>query len=438
LVDDARRANMNQPPAGPAGQAPAQPAEGEEAELPGVDPAQVAAFEALIAANHDQMARVAFVVSEAPAPAQEATRLAWTRAWRGLTGGTPPPAERQKDWLLGLAATEARQLVESGYRPAEDAVTGSGVAATQASAAPAYRSDELELANTLAALDAHDRMIVGLRYVGGLDADAIGRELSMPERAVLARIARVLKALFGEERLAGMPSETVGDYEAALAERIRTLTGRALVALDPGEVAKAAIDAAPEADAAERIADLLNELAGRARTVDRRVWAAVAGVALFIVFVPRLLGFGAGPAAPTPIPTDATRLCAVNELAAHITGWTANGSDWIASVELKNVSSFACLIDSSSEPWLVDRTRTPLIIGVDAASAVIRIGPGDVMRTKVQVHNYCGAAPVQPVTVGFRDGTLFIVADPGGDASNGIPACVGNGKGVITMQAWAP
>jgi DNA-directed RNA polymerase specialized sigma24 family protein len=428
---------MSQPPAGGPGQAPAQPAQDEEAERPGVDPAQVAAFEALVAANHDQMARVAFVVSEAPAPAQEATRLAWTRAWRGLTSSTPPPAERHKDWLLGLAANEARQLVESGYRPAED-VGGAGVAATQASAAPAYRSDELELANTLAAIDAHDRMIVGLRYVGGLDAEAIGRELSMPERAVLARIARVLKALFGEDRLAGMPSETVGDYEAALAERIRTLTARALVALDPAEVARAAIDAAPQPDGAERLSELLNGLAGRARAVDRRVWAAVSGVALFVVFVPRLLGFGAGPAAPTPIPTDAKRLCEVNELAAHVTGWTASGSDWIASVELKNVSSFACLIDSSSEPWLVDRTRTPLIIGVDAASAVIRIGPGEVMHTKVQVHNYCGAPPVQPVTVGFRDGTLFIVADAGGDSTSGIPSCVGNGKGVITMQLWAP
>jgi DNA-directed RNA polymerase specialized sigma24 family protein len=432
LVDDARRAELNQAP-GPTG----QQADTDAAEAPGVDPKLVAAFEGLVAANHDEMARVAFVVSEAPAPAQEATRLAWTRAWRGLTSTTPPAAERQKDWLLGLAATEARQLVEGGYRPAED-VGGAGVAATQASAAPAYRSDELELANTLAALDAHDRMIVGLRYVGGLDAEAIGRELRKPGRAELARIARVLKALFGEERLAGMPSETVGDYEAALAERIRTLTGRALVPLDPAEVANAAIDAAPEADAAERLQELLNELLGRARAVDRRVWAAVAGVALFVVFVPRLLGFGAGPAAPTPIPTDATRLCAVNELAAHITGWTAADSDWVAAVELKNVSSFACLIDSSSEPWLVDRTRTPLIIGVDAASATIRIGPGDTMKTHVRVHNYCGAAPVKPVTVAFRDGTLFIVADPGGDPSNGIPSCVANGKGTIAMDPWAP
>ena len=429
---------MNQ---APAGQTPADvgPTEADEAELPGVDPAQLAAFEALIAANHDQMARVAFVVSEAPAPAQEAVRLAWTRAWRGLMSSTPPPADRQRDWLLGLAAAEARQLAESGYKPGDDAGGGPGVAATQASAAPAYRSDELELANTLAALDAHDRMIVGMRYVGGLDAEAIGRELNMPERAVLARLARVLKALFGEDRLAGMPSETVGDYEVALAERIRSLTGRALVALDPAEVAKAAIDTAPEAGVDERLEELLNELIGRARAVDRRVWAAVAGIALFIVIVPRLLGFGAGPAAPTPIPSDATRLCQANELAAHIAGWAANGSDWIAAVELKNVSSFACLIDSSSEPWLVDRTRTPLIIGVDAASAVIRIGPGDVMKTHVQVHNYCGPAPTQPVTIGFRDGTLFIVADPfSGDTTSGIPTCVANGNGSITMQAWAP
>ena len=432
LVDDARRENVNVAPAGAA-------AETAEDEAGGVDPKQLAAFEALVAANHDEMARIAFVVSEAPAPAQAAVASAWAKAWRGLTGPTPPQVDRLRDWLFGLAAVEARQLAEGGYRPSDSPVGGSGVAATQASAAPAYRSDELELANTLAALDSHDRMIVGLRYVGGLDAEAIGRELTMPERAVLARIARIMKALFGEERLAGMPSETVGDYEAALAERVRSLTGRALVALDPAEVAQAAIDTAPEAGADQRIGELLNELIERARAVDRRVWLAVAGLALFVVIVPRLLGFGAGPAAPTPIPSDATRLCLANELGARVTGWLANGGDWTASVEMHNVSSFACLIDSQSEPWLVDRSRTPLIIGVDAASAVVRIGPGDVLKTKVSVHNYCGPAPNRPVTVGFRDGTLFIVADPfSGDTTSGIPTCAGGSNGSIFMQPWAP
>ena len=414
-------------------------AEAGEAQTPGVDPAQLAAFEALVAANHDDMARVAFVVSEAPTPAQEAVRSAWTRAWRGLTSTTPPASDRQHDWLLGLAALEARRIAEGGYKPGETARGESGVSATQASSAPAYRSDELELANALAALDSHDRMIVGLRYVGGLHAESIGRELNIPERAVLARIARILKTLVGDERLAGMPSETVADYEGALAERIRALTGRALVALDPAEVALAAIDAAPEATITDQLEVLLNDLVERARALDRRVWLAAGGVVVALFLISRVFsGGGGGAPIITPTPTDATRTCQQAELTAHITKWEAVGGDWVASVEMQNVSPGACLIDPLSEPWLVDRARTPLLIGTDVASSLIRIGPGDRMHTRVQVHNYCGGAPPQPVTVAFRDGTLFVVADPlGGDVTSGVPTCVG-GTGSITMQPWAP
>ncbi len=428
MVDEAKRGT------GPAGEAEeAAPAR------PNVDPAQLAAFEAMVAANHDEMARVAFVVSEGPGPAQDAVRSAWARAWRGLTSPTPPAPDRQRDWLLGLAAAEARQIVESGYRPGQDGAVESGVQATQASQARAYRSDELQLANALAELDGHDRMIVALRYVGGMDAEAIGRELDIPERAVLARIARILKGLVGEDRLAGMPSQTVADYEAALAERIRALAGRALVALDPAEVAKAAIDTAPEPGLPEQLEATLRELLERARALDRRLWLAVAGVAVALLIVPRLFGGGGGGVAiVTPVPSDATRVCQPGELTARVTGWEALGGDWIASVELHNVSSGACFIDPLPEPWLVDHGRTPLIIGVDVASNLERIGPGDVQRTKVQVHNYCGPKPAQPVTVAFRDGTNFIVADPASDSTSGVPSCQGSGPGSITMQAWAP
>ena len=433
LVDDARRENVNVPP-------PGNVAEAAEDEAGGVDPQQLAAFEALVAANHDEMARIAFVVSEAPAPAQAAVASAWAKAWRALTSPTPPAADRLRDWLLGLAAVEARQLAEGGYKPSEDAVVGSGVAATQASAAPAYRSDELELANTLAALDSHDRMIVGLRYVGGLDAEAIGRELSMPERAVMARIARIMKALFGEERLAGMPSETVADYEAALAERVRSLTGRALVALDPGDVAKAALQAPPESTLPEQLEGWLRKVVGITRGIDVRVWPAVAGVALFMIVVPGLIGglrgFGGGPIG-TQVPNDAKRLCAQDELRARLDRWESSGGDWIASAEVRNVSTTACLIDTMPEPSLVDRARTTLITGRDVDSTATRIGPGDVLRTTVKVQNYCGAAPVLPVTIAFRDGSLSLVATPIGDSA-GVPACAGGGTGSISMQPWAP
>ena len=416
-------------------------AETGQAEGPEIDPAQLAAFEALIAANHDDMARVAFVISEGPGPAQDAVRSAWLRAWRALTSSTPPAQQRLREWLLGLAAVEARHLADTGYRPGDDAPGGPGVSATQASAARAYRSDELELANALAALDGPDRMIVAMRYVGGLDAESIGRELSIPERAVLARIARVLKHLVGEERLAGMPSQTVADYEGALSERIRELTSRAVVALDPADVAKAAIEAGPEATVSEQAEAWLRKLYELSRRVDPRVVLAIAGVVLFVLIVPPFLGgllggLGIGSTA-TPVPNDARRLCAPDELAARLDTWESSGGDWIASVSVRNVASGACLIDNRPQPSLIDRSRNALITGQGASSDSIRIGPGDVLQTKVQVHDYCGPAPEQPVAIAFRAGTLTLIAQPTAYSTSGVPACAGGDSGSISMQPWS-
>ena len=413
----------------------------EEAEPSAHELAQIRAFEAIIAANHDEMARVAFIVSEAPGPAQDAVRSAWVRVWRSLRSPTPPPAERRRDWLLGLAATEARHLAEAGYSNRDDAPGVAGVSATHASAAAAYRSDELELANAMAALDPHDRMIVALRYVGGLDADAIGRELNIPDRAVLARIARILKGLVGEERLAGMPSQTVADFEGALAERIRALTERALMPFDRAEVAKGAIESPPEPAIAEQLEELLRKAAAQLRVLDWRVWPVVAGVVLFFMIVPGLVGglsgFGFGVSS-TPVPNDAKRLCGQDELAARLQGWESSGGDWIASVSVRNVSSGACLIDSMPEASLVDAGGNTLMTGQGASSNSTRIGPGDTLRTKVQVHNYCGAAPAVPVTIVFRSGTLSFRALPTAGDPNGVPACAGGGSGSVSMQPWAP
>jgi DNA-directed RNA polymerase specialized sigma24 family protein len=414
-------------------------AEEEQAEGPGLDPVEVAGFEAAIAANYDEMARVAFVVTGTIRPAHEAVQAAWVDAWRGRNTERPP--ERLRDWLLGLATVEARLRAEGGAQTdQEEGLAGSGVAATQASAAAAYRSDELELANALASLDIHDRMIVALTYIGGLNALEIGRELNMPERSVLARNARLLKTFIGESRLAEMPSATVDDYSRALAQRIRALTGRAVIPLDPAEVAKGAIEAPPATTWVDQLEALVNLLIERLREVDLRVWLGVGGVALILLIVPRLFsGFGGSPAA-TAVPSDATTACRAIELDAAITAWEPLASDWLATVDLRNVSDNACLIDNLPEPWLYDQVRTQLLIGKDVQSSLIRIGPGDVMRTRVQVHNYCGPAAAYPIRIAFRDGTLLTVAASlPGDTHSGVPTCVDSkSAGSITMSPWSP
>src|SRR6185295_1154374 len=274
----------------------------------------------MVAAYHDDLARVAFVVSGLSGLAQDAARAAWAKVWQARTTMRNP--DRLQARLLGFAANEARSLTDATGQTGQDAIGESGAPTTQAASAPAYRSEELALVNTLAELEIVDRQILALRYVGNLDTDQIGIELGMPGTAVLARVARILDRLTKDPALAAPPDETVDDYERGLALRVHSLTDRALAPVDAGEVAQTAIDTAPEPSSTQRLDALLETLVERARSLDRRVWLALGGVVLAVVVIAALAGGGGGVAVVTPVPTDATRLCTPVELAAHITAWT--------------------------------------------------------------------------------------------------------------------
>ena len=109
-----------------------------------------AAFAEIIGLFHDDMARVAFVVSGDVELAGEAAQGAWPEAWKDIA--TPRNPERLRAWLMGLAAKEAKWLADAGSRARAEAARGdSGVVpATSAAATSAYRSDELDLANAFA------------------------------------------------------------------------------------------------------------------------------------------------------------------------------------------------------------------------------------------------------------------------------------------------
>lgn len=216
--------------------------------------AAAAAFAETIGLFHDDMARVAFVVAGDVELAGEAAQGAWPEAWKDIA--TPRNPERLRAWLMGLAAKEAKWLSDAGTRQREEAARGdAGVITTQAATTSAYRSDELDLANVFAAIDSHDRQIVALRYVAGLTSDDIGRELGMPGSAVQARVARILKLLLEAVRGLAVDGDAVEAYERALSQRIRSFANRAVVPLDPEEIAKNAIaQAAAEVGAADRIA----------------------------------------------------------------------------------------------------------------------------------------------------------------------------------------
>lgn len=154
------------------------------------------AFARIVAAHHDDMARVAYVVCRDPQMAQEAVHAAWPIAWRKLSSIREPG--KLRPWLLAIAANEARGLVRRRGRQALREVPVDPLAGgpdLPGSGDPADRVAEVDLANALARLDLDDRAIVGMRYAAGLSSSEIGAAIGMSAGGVRARLARLLARL---------------------------------------------------------------------------------------------------------------------------------------------------------------------------------------------------------------------------------------------------
>ena len=153
------------------------------------------AFARIVAAHHDDMARVAFVVCGDVDIAQEAVQAAWQKAWVKL--GTIRAADRLRPWLVSVAANEAKQLARSRHRRwmREVAIDGDQPAGARLAPDPSGRAAELDLANALADLNPDDRTLIALRYAAGLTSDEIGRAIGMTGGGVRARLARLLNRL---------------------------------------------------------------------------------------------------------------------------------------------------------------------------------------------------------------------------------------------------
>lgn len=160
-----------------------------------------AAFARIVAAHHDDMARVAYVVCGDVEIAQDAVQAAWPKVWAKL--GTVRDPDRIRPWLMSVAANEAKQLARGRSRrrvreiPMDDArasATGT-TGSTRWSGDPGNRAGELDLADALATLDPTDRTLVALRYAAGLTSDEIGRVIGMTGGGVRARLSRLLDRL---------------------------------------------------------------------------------------------------------------------------------------------------------------------------------------------------------------------------------------------------
>ena len=147
------------------------------------------AFARIIAAHHDDLARIAFFVSGDLDIAEEAEQSAWAVAYRWLKDLRDP--DRLRPWLMSIAANEARQMARIQRRRTIRELTVTDGARPRDTDHAAL----IDLADALGRLDPRDRAIVGLRFIGGFESAEIGNALGMTATGVRVRLHRLLERL---------------------------------------------------------------------------------------------------------------------------------------------------------------------------------------------------------------------------------------------------
>jgi hypothetical protein len=224
----------------------------------------------------------------------------------------------------------------------------------------------------------------------------------------------------------------------------------------------AAVPSIPQRRAAWRSPWRMSPMLGFARLLAGvAITVALGAVALFVVLRPTPGGVGGqgspSPAAvvpPTAIASDAATAsspapaatavapCAAAILKARITLWEGAAGHRIAHLELTNTGSSPCTVQAVLVPQLVDGSGAILINGTAPAvpDPILTVAPAGILKTLVQDGNYCGPAPVAPVSVAFElPGGSRILATPFSPTDATVPPCNGAGFAAdIEMQPWAP
>jgi RNA polymerase sigma factor (sigma-70 family) len=147
------------------------------------------AFAGIVAAHHEDMARIAYFVCGDLEIAEEAEQSAWAIAYRRLRDLRDP--ERLRPWLMSIAANEARQIARSRRRRSVREL----YVVDPAQPADIDRVAMIDLADALARLDPKDRVIVGMRFVGGFESADIAQAMGMTASNVRVRLHRSLMRL---------------------------------------------------------------------------------------------------------------------------------------------------------------------------------------------------------------------------------------------------
>jgi len=151
------------------------------------------AFARIVAAHHEDMVRVCYVITRDVEAAHDAVQEAWSIAWRGLRRLNDPSRLRQ--WLVAIAANEARQIMRRQRRRVVTELRAEGPRDEEGTHAWSGRMD---LRNALARLSAEDRQLLALRYVAGFDSGELSRVTGLSPSGTRARLQRLLAVLRDE------------------------------------------------------------------------------------------------------------------------------------------------------------------------------------------------------------------------------------------------
>ena len=151
-----------------------------------VPPDKEDAFVAIVEKHDGDLAALCYVITGDRDLARDATQTTWLKLWRN------PPKLRDptklRFWLLAVAANEARQLLRSRRRLVP--LDQEPVSTTEYD-----RSTVIALGQALQGLRPDDRVLLGLRYVTGLNATEIAGQLDVSPGAVRLRLHRVVLQL---------------------------------------------------------------------------------------------------------------------------------------------------------------------------------------------------------------------------------------------------
>jgi hypothetical protein len=245
------------------------------------------------------------------------------------------------------------------------------------------------------------------------------------------------------------PIDPIDPYESRLARRVGSFSDQAVVPIDPVAIAASAAVGA-------RRQTLTGRLFGSTRPAARL--AAIGAGALLIVALGAVIGAGGLGPSQSPIPTQgavgpvatatpvpgsqSADVCTHRMLSGQIVRWEGAAGHRIATITVRNDAPVPCRLPTLVQATLTDNQGQPLISGgaVSATSSISLAAAGGSATTLVDVSNYCGAAPKEPVLISFTmpdGGTFGLVSSTGAGDLGGVPPCNGpTVPGEIQMQPF--